>query len=101
MLLAQLKLDLDQLAARIDEADAVIRKTAHENEACRRLVAIPGIGPVTATALIAAIGNGGAFHKGREFAAWLGVGNREQSPRGHRKLRGISNRWNSYLRRLF
>jgi hypothetical protein len=40
MLLAQLKLDLDQLAVRIDEADAVIKKTAHENEACRRLVAI-------------------------------------------------------------
>src|SRR5216684_1669491 len=62
LLLAQLKLDLDQLSVRIDEADAVIQKTAHENEACRRLVAIPGIGPVTATALIAAIGNGGAFH---------------------------------------
>ena len=69
LLLAQLKLDLDQLSVRIDEADAVIQKTAHENEACRRLVAIPGIGPVTATALIAAIGNGGAFHRGREFAA--------------------------------
>jgi transposase len=64
MLLAQLKLDLDQLAVRIDEADAVIQKAAHENEACRRGVAIPGIGPVTATSLIAAIGNGGAFHKG-------------------------------------
>jgi len=67
LLWTQLKLDLDQLSVRIDEADAVIQKTAHENEACRRLVAIPGIGPVTATALIAAIGNGGAFHKGREF----------------------------------
>ncbi len=74
MLLAQLKLELDQLAMRIDEADAVIEKTAQENEACRRLVAIPGVGPVTATALIAAIGNGGAFHKGREFAAWRGGG---------------------------
>src|SRR5437870_6466143 len=74
LLLTQLKLDLDQLSVRIDEADAVIQKTAHENEACRRLVAIPGIGPVTATALIAAIGNGGAFHKGREFAAWMGGG---------------------------
>src|SRR5256712_176240 len=58
LLLAQLKLDLDQLSMRIDEADAVIQKSAHENEACRRLVAIPGIGPVTATALIAAMGNG-------------------------------------------
>jgi len=53
-------------------------KTAHENEACRRLVAIPGIGPVAATALIAAIGNGGAFHKGREFAARMGVVPRER-----------------------
>jgi len=101
MLLAQLKLDLDQLAVRIDEADAVIKKTAHENEACRRLVATPGIGPVTATALIAAIGNGGAFHKGREFAAWMGVVPREHSTGGKQKLLGISKRGNSYLRRLF
>jgi transposase len=64
LLLTQLKLDLDQLSVRIDEADAVIQKTAHENEACRRLVAITGIGPVTATALIAAIGNGGALPQG-------------------------------------
>ena len=82
-------------------ADAVIQKTAHENEACRRLVAIPGIGPVTATALIAAIGNGGAFHKGREFAAWMGVVPREHSTGGQQKLLGISKRGNSYLRRLF
>jgi transposase len=101
LLLAQLKLDLDQLAERIDEADEVIKKTADENEACRRLVAIPGIGPVTATALIAAIGNGGAFHKGREFAAWMGVVPREHSTGGKQKLLGISKRGNSYLRRLF
>jgi len=101
MLLAQLKLDLDQLAVRIEEADAVIGKTAHENEACRRLVAIPGIGPVTATALIATIGNGGAFHKGRESAAWLGIVPREHSTGGQQKLLGISKRGNSYLRRLF
>jgi transposase len=100
MLLAQLKLDLD-LAVRIDEADAVIQKTAHENEACRRLVAIPGIGPVTASALIAAIGNGGAFHKGREFAAWMGLVPREHSTGGQQKLLGISKRGNSYLRKLF
>src|SRR5271169_2696404 len=101
MLLAQLKMDLDQLAVRIDEADAVIHKTAHENEACQRLLAIPGIGPVTATALIAAVGNGGAFHKGREFAAWLGIVPREHSTGGQQKLLGISKRGNSYLRRLF
>ena len=101
MLLAQLKLDLDQLAMRIDEADSVIQKTAEENEACQRLVKIPGIGPVTATAVIAAIGNGGAFHKGREFSAWLGIVPREHSTGGQQKLLGISKRGNSYLRRLF
>jgi transposase len=73
LLLAQLKLELDQLAIRLDEADALILKTAQENEVCRRLDAIPGIGLVTATALIAAIGNGAAFRKGREFAAWVGL----------------------------
>jgi transposase len=69
--LAQLKLELDHLDLRIDEADALIQKTACENEACQRLMAIPGIGPVTATAVIAAIGNGAAFRKGRDFAAWM------------------------------
>jgi transposase len=101
MLLAQLKVDLDQLAMRIDEADSVIQKTAEENEACQRLVEIPGIGPVTATAVIAAIGNGGAFHKGREFSAWLGIVPREHSTGGQQKLLGISKRGNSYLRKLF
>jgi len=101
MLLAQLKLELDQMAMRIDEAAAVLHKTAHEHEACQRLSTIPGIGPVTANALIAAIGNGAAFHKGREFAAWIGIVPREYSTGGRQKLLGISKRGNSYLRRLF
>ena len=101
MLLAQLKLELDQMAIRIDEADAVLNKTAHEIEACQRRVAIPGIGPITATALIAAIGNGAAFRKGREFAAWMGVVPREYSTGGKQKLLGISKHGNAYLRRLF
>jgi transposase len=101
ILLAQLKLELDQMAVRIDEADAVLNKTARENAACRRLLAIPGIGPVTSTALIAAIGNGAAFRKGREFAAWMGVVPREHSTGGKQKLLGISKRGNTYLRTLF
>src|ERR1019366_5962882 len=56
VLLAQLKLELDQLGARIEEIDRVIQKTAKENEDCQRLTEIPGVGPVTATALIAAVG---------------------------------------------
>src|SRR6202161_203976 len=101
LLLAQLKLELDHLQIRIDEADAVIQKIAGENEACRRLVVIPGIGPVTATAIIAAIGNGAAFKKGRGFSAWLGIVPGEYSSGGKQKLLGISKRGNSYLRRLF
>jgi transposase len=100
VLLAQLKLELDHLERPIDQADAVIQKTAGENEACRRLGAIPGIGPVTATAVIAAIGNGAAFRKGREFAAWLGVVPGEHTTGGKQKLLGISKRGNSHLRKL-
>ena len=101
LLLAQLKLELDQLAMRLEEADALIQKAAQESEVCRRLDAIPGIGPLTATALVAAIGNGAAFRKGREFAAWVGLVPREHSTGGKQKLLGISKRGNSYLRRLF
>ena len=91
LLLAQLKLELDQMTKRLEEADALIEHTAQENEACQRLVKIPGLGPVTATAVIAAIGNGAAFRKGREFAAWIGVVPREHSTGGKQRLLGISN----------
>jgi transposase len=101
LLLAQLKLELDHLVIRLEEADALIKRTAQENEVCRRLDAIPGVGPLTATALIAAIGDGGAFRKGREFAAWVGLVPREHSTGGKQQLLGISKRGNCYLRRLF
>ena len=100
-LLAQLGLELDQTGERISEADAAIQRAVRENEACQRLVKIPGIGPVTATAVIAAIGNGAAFHKGREFAAWMGVVPRQRSTGGKQTMLGISKRGNAYLRRLF
>jgi transposase len=61
---------------------------------------IPGIGPLTATALIAAIGNGAALRKDREFAAWLGLVPREHSTGGKQKPLGISKRENRYLRTL-
>ena len=73
LLLTQLKLELDQLALHLEEAEALIEQTVQESEACQRLMQIPGIGPVTATAVISAIGNGAAFRKGREFAAWTGL----------------------------
>ncbi|HSZ18423.1 MAG TPA: transposase, partial [Candidatus Acidoferrum sp.] len=70
VLLAQLKLELEQLAARIEQMDAVMEQEARENEACQRLTTIPGVGPVMATALIGAIGNGSAFGKGRDLCAF-------------------------------
>ncbi len=101
VLLAQLKLELDQLTARIEQMDAILQQTAKENEACQRLTTIPGIGPVTATALIAAIGNGSGFRRGRDLAAWVGMVPREYTTGGKQKLLGISKRGNSYLRKLF
>src|SRR5712691_8702476 len=81
--------------------DRVIQKTAKENEDCQRLTEIPGVGPVTATALIAAVGNASAFQKGRNLAAWMGIVPREYSTGGKQKLLGISKRGNKYLRTLF
>jgi len=59
------------------------------------------VGPLVSTATVAAIGNGAAFRKGREFAAWLGLVPRQYSTGGKAKLLGISKRGNIYLRRMF
>ena len=85
VLLAELKQELEQLAEKIDRADKSVEKIARENESCRRLVAMPGVGPVTATAIIAAIGNGAAFRKGGDFAAWLGVFPRNTRPEASKR----------------
>jgi transposase len=65
-----------------------------------RLRRISGIGPIVATAIVAAIGNGAAFRKGRDFAAWLGVVPRQYSTGGKTRLLGISKRGNVYLRKV-
>jgi transposase len=101
VLLTQLKVELEQLTARIEKMDKVIQQTATQDEACQRLTAIPGIGPVTATALVAAIGSGSGFRRGRDLAAWVGMVPREYSTGGRQKLLGISKHGNSYLRKLF
>jgi transposase len=67
---------------------------------CTRIRQIPGIGPVVATAIVAAIGNGAAFRKGRDFAAWLGVVPRQYSTGGKARLLSISKRGNGYLRKI-
>jgi transposase len=101
VLLAQHKMELEQSTARIEQMDGVIQKTAKENEDCQRLTEIPGVGPVTATALVAAVGNASTFGKGRNLAAWMGIVPGEYSTGGKQKLLGISKRGNKYLRTLF
>ena len=98
-LLSQLKVELDQLAERIAAMDRVIQQTASEHEGCQRMQDIPGIGPITATAIIAAIGTGHAFGKGRDFSAWIGLVPGEHSTGGKQSLLGISKRGNPYLRK--
>jgi hypothetical protein len=74
MLISQLKHELEEFANFIGEADGSMERASRENESCRRLLAVPGIGPVTATTLIAAVGKGSAFRKGREFSRLGGDG---------------------------
>ena len=90
-----------QLECDIETASDEIVRIAGEDEVCRRLRQIPGVGPLVSTATVAAIGNGAAFRKGREFAAWLGLVPRQHSTGGRARLLGISKRGNIYLRRMF
>jgi transposase len=67
---------------------------------CQRLMTIPGIGPLSATALVAAISDASVFKNGRQFAAWLGLVPRQHSTGGKERLLGISKRGDHYLRKL-
>ena len=99
-LLEGLQQDLITLDERVDEMDKKIRLLASSNEDAKRLQQIPGIGPITATALIFAIGDGKQFKRGRDLAAWLGLTPRQHSSGGKDRLLGISKRGDAYLRTL-
>jgi transposase len=73
---------------------------ARSRDDCRRLLTMPGVGPLVATAPVAYVGNGQQFRRGCELAAWLGLVPREHSTGGKQKLLGISKRGSSYLRKL-
>jgi transposase len=100
-LLERLWREWKQLESDSGTAREEIERIAGEHEACQRLRKIPGAGPLVSTATVAAIGNGAAFRKGREFAAWLGLVPGPHSTGGKARLFGISKRGNIYLRRLF
>ena len=96
-----LSCDWRRLDERIECVTEEIELLAHGTESCRQLMTIPGIGPIIASAMVAAIGNGAAFAKGRDFAAWLGLVPKQMSTGDRTILGRISKRGNRYLRTLF
>ncbi len=92
--------ELAELDRRISSYNRRLRHIFRTDEMCRRIGKIEGIGPVTATALVAAVGDRTCFRNGREFAAWLGLVPRQRSSGGKARLLGISKRGDRYIRTL-
>jgi transposase len=90
---------LRSLEERTAELDRRLVEAARGEAACARLAAVPGIGPVIATALVATVGDAKAFASGRHLAAWAGLVPRQHSSGGKERMLGISKRGDSYLRR--
>jgi transposase len=86
---------------RIEALSSEIEALACGDPACDRLMTVPGIGPIISSAMVAAIGNGAAFAKGRDFGAWLGLVPKQISTGDRTILGKISRRGNRYLRVLF
>ena len=89
------------LDARIEALSSEIEALARQDHACARLMSVPGIGPIISSAMVAAIGTGDAFSKGRDFGAWLGLVPKQISTGDRTILGKISRRGNRYLRVLF
>src|SRR5436190_12071132 len=93
--------DWRRLDERIEELSGEIAAIARQQPGCERLMSVPGIGPIISSAMVAAIGAGDAFSKGRDFAAWLGLVPKQMSTGDRTILGKISKRGNRYLRVLF
>ena len=100
VLLAGLGEELRALDDSITAFDAGIAQRAREDGRIRRLLDVEGIGPITASALVAAVGNGTQFNSGRDMSAWLGLTPRQYSSGGKNRLGGISKRGDKYMRML-
>ena len=99
-LLQRLGEHLKELDRHVGELEVQIQVWHKENVASRKLAQIPGIGPLTASALVASIGDAKNFDNGRQLAAWLGLVPRQHSSGGKSNLLGISKRGDAYLRTL-
>lgn len=100
LLLEDLRGEWRGLDERIARFDREILNSAREDDASRRLMQVPGIGPMTASALVAAVGKAEHFQRGRDVAAWLGLVPKQRTTGGKPTLLGISKRGNIYLRYL-
>ena len=99
-LLARLRDHLRLLDQQVAALDGQIARWHRDHPASQRLAGIPGIGPLTASALVSTVGNAREFNSGRQMAAWLGLVPRQHSTGGKPTLRGISKRGDVYLRTL-
>jgi transposase len=99
-LLERLRAHLKDLNRHVQELEALINAWHRGSEGSQKLAQIPGIGPLTASALVASIGDARTFNNGRELAAWLGLVPRQHSSGGKVLLQGISKRGDAYLRTL-
>ena len=93
--------DWRRLDERVEGLSKEIEAIARQDAGCERLISVPGIGPIISSAIVAAIGAGDVFSKGRDFAAWLGLVPRQISTGDRTILGKISKRGNRYLRVLF
>ena len=99
-IIEDLSADWRHLDERIKHVTEEIEVLAQSSESCRQLMTAPGIGPLIASAMVAAIGNGAAFAKGRDFAAWLGLVPKQMSTGDRTILGRITKRGNRYLRTM-
>lgn len=99
-IIAELYEFLGQINVRIKAFDRRIEAVFRANAACQRIARICGVGPKTATAVIAAVGNGAEFKNGRHLAAWMGLVPRQHSSGNRQILMGISKRGDQHLRTL-
>jgi len=100
-LIEDLATDWRRLDERIEGLSDEIGALARHDKGCERLMTVPGIGPIISSAIVAAIGTGDVFSKGRDFGAWLGLVPKQISTGDRTILGPISRRGNRYLRALF
>lgn len=100
LLVQRLMEHLKELERQAGEIETQIASWHRDNELSRKLAAVPGIGPITASALVAMVGDAKNFDNGRQLAAWLGLVPRQNSSGGKNVLQGISKRGDTYVRTL-